>query len=140
SDDEGNRRDGAEKEDREVEGEDDGVARAADETGQPRREAERRRRPEQRPAEPSDAEARAGRRSHRPARAAGAAEHEAIDAGVEIAQRAQLLAQFVDSLFRSGIHAALAARDAAPAVYSARVRGASCPRGPCNSWRVILRR
>src|SRR5262249_48137061 len=110
-------RDGNEEEDGEVRRQNDRVADAADEAGQPRAEADRRRRPEQRAAQQADANAPADRDPDGAASPGRAAEYEPIDAGVEIPERPQLLPQLVDALvwFRSH-RGAGAASPAAPAL------------------------
>ena len=71
----------------EIRGDDEAVARTGDQPGQLRRHAERRGRPEQQAASDADPDAGEPRDRHRPRVASRRREHEAIDAGVEVAER-----------------------------------------------------
>jgi hypothetical protein len=83
-----------------VERDDERVARTGHETGNAGGQANRRRRSEHERREDADPEAREQRNGARTPAGARRTEHEAIDAGIEVAEGAQALPQVVDARVR----------------------------------------
>ena len=94
-------------------------------------DAERRRRAEEQTAQHADAQAREQRDGDRAARAVRRREHEAIDAGIQIAERAQPLPQVVDVGGRRRIRLVARSRRSVAATNadSSRSRSARAPNG-----------
>ena len=85
-----------------IEGDDHGIGRAGNEIGGARPQPDGGGRAEQDSGERADAEAGRQCKRRRPRRRGGAAEHEAIDACIEIAEGAELIPQRLDAVVLLG--------------------------------------